>query len=880
MEPDEIPRDRLELRDDPQVISPPVLEEPLFQCGTAVVVIAFIPRAKVEVEVDGVMVATKTLSFPEPNGEPIPLPDPLVTGQKVRARQSRPQATSAWSGVVVVRDHTREYPAGPPRPEINPSPVFECGSRTGVSNLLTGCEVWITAEGVEVGRVKGSKTHQGVNITPDYTFDQRVRALASLCGDPSSPSVEFRAAHPPSPMPTPAIDQGYEGLEQVRVTGLVNGARFDFSRGGASLGTFRTWGGSHLVEISPPGKPTDTFEVRQRLCPGQPPSDPGKMTPRPCPELPAPRVGPVQDGDTIVTVTEKEPGSIVQVYKGPKKIGEGGGTTIVLTEPARHQDILYVLQLLGACVGKTVRRVQVLCVAPPVGSDPSALNLFPVGSAIYNDPAGVVIDGIPFRVRGTVYYPAQDDGPNQPFHDRVARLGRVPVVFMAHGNHATFRDPNNPASESCGNPGGFVEIPNHEGYDYLQRALARMGIVAASVHSNQTNCKGFSATNMRQRAELVIASIAHFQNLDADASSTFHQKLDFHRVGLMGHSRGGEAVVVAPEIIGLPGVSIAAVVSLAPTDAGASSGAPKRHAFLTILPAGDGDVRSNDGAKYYDRAQPDSFKCQVYVHRGNHNFFNRQWPQDDSKGSPPLSRFEHERVLLAYACAFFRAALLGHDTVAFLRGTRLPGGVPTGEVHLSFEVNTSLTVDHHEDGNGISQNSLGQPTQQTLGLTADEFRFSQSGGPQFNPTFFGNTIGMVARSRQPSGEFRSELGRALTVRRREVWVRAAAVYNRDQVPPRAAGFELGLEDRNGQTAWVDVDDIGGLPHPFDRRVDDLATFGSDFTKTMLKTLRFPGHCFGAANPRLDLDQIQAVLIRLNRGDQVPIAFDQLQFVDA
>ncbi|MGE3821626.1 MAG: hypothetical protein AB7I30_19620, partial [Isosphaeraceae bacterium] len=812
--------------------------------------------------------------------ETVPLPNPLAAPMKVRARQTTPHATSDWSPIAEVRDHTKEYPAGPPRPVINPAPVFECGSRTGVSNLLAGADVWILADGVERGRVKGAKTHQGVNVNPDYTFDQRVRAQTSLCGDLSSPSVEFRSGSPPAPLPTPAISPGYEGLEQLRVTGLVNGARFDLSRSGSSLGTYRTWGDSHLVSIHPRGSPSDHFEVRQRMCPGQPASDPGTMTPRPCDELPAPRVGPVQDGDRFVIVTEKEPGSTIQVYKGSRKIGEGGGTIIGLVEPAQHQDVLYVLQSLGDCVSKTVRRVQVRCVAPPVGPDPSARNLYPVGNASYDDPAGVVIDGIPFRVSGTVYYPAQDDGPNQPFHARLAGLGRVPIVFMAHGNHATFRDPNNPLNESCGNPGGFVEIPNHEGYDYLQRALARMGIVAASVHSNQTNCKGFSATNMRQRAELILASIAHFQALDANAASVFHQKLDFRKVGLMGHSRGGEAVVVAPEIIGLAGVTVAGVLSLAPTDAGASSGAPKGHAFLTILPAGDGDVRSNDGAKYYDQARPDTFKCQVYLHRGNHNFFNRQWPQDDSKGPPPLSRSDHERVLLSYGCAFFRAALLGHDTVSYLRGTRLPAGVPTGEVHLSFEPNRNVTIDHHEDGNGIGQNSLGRPTQRSLGLTADEFRLSRTGAPQFNPTFFGATTGMVARSRQPSGEFRSELDRAVSLRRREIWVRAAEVYNRETIPPAATGFELGLEDVKGELAWVDVDDVGGLPHPFDRRADDLATFGVDFTKSMLKTVRFPGGCFSAANPRLDVDQIQAVRIRLNRGDQIPIAFDQLQIVDA
>jgi dienelactone hydrolase len=375
----------------------------------------------------------------------------------------------------------------------------------------------------------------------------------------------------------------------------------------------------------------------------------------------------------------------------------------------RDGDTLYVLQSLGTCTSATARVVRVRCVAPPFAPDPAGLNLFPVGQESY-DGGTVSILGTTYDVRGTVFYPAEDDGPGQPFHARLAALGKVPIVFMAHGNHATFRDPANPDQEACGNPGGWVEIPNHEGYDYFQRALARMGIIAVSVYSNQTNCKAYGATNMRERAELIIASIAHFQVLAGNPGSVFHDKIDFGRIGLMGHSRGGEAVVVAPEIIGLPGATISAVLSLAPTNAGASSGAPKVPAFMTILPAGDGDVVDNNGAVYYDRATPSRFKCQLYVHYTNHNFFNRQWPGDESKGPPVLVRSAHERILLAYGCALFRAALLGHATTRYLSGHVRPAGTASAEVHLSFEQKEATTVDHHENAGGIGTNTVGAPT--------------------------------------------------------------------------------------------------------------------------------------------------------------------------
>ena len=66
---------------------------------------------------------------------------------------------------------------------------------------------------------------------------------------------------------------------------------------------------------------------------------------------------------------------------------------------------------------------------------------------------------------GSVYYPAEDDGQGQPFNSRLAGVGRVPIVVMAHGNHS-------PAD------------PSYLGYDYFQHALAKMGIIAVSVDCN------------------------------------------------------------------------------------------------------------------------------------------------------------------------------------------------------------------------------------------------------------------------------------------------------------------------------------------------------------------------------------------------------------
>ena len=167
MNGNEVPRDRLDLKDDPEVLSPLIVDSPLYACATAVTVLGFVAHADLELEIDAVPLAPTPGGFPDPAGFTFTALPALVAGQVVRARQTVAGVMSAWSQPVTVGDHTQDFPAGPPRPQIEPAPVFECGARTGVSNLLTGSNVWINADGAEVGRVNGAKEHQGINVTPD-----------------------------------------------------------------------------------------------------------------------------------------------------------------------------------------------------------------------------------------------------------------------------------------------------------------------------------------------------------------------------------------------------------------------------------------------------------------------------------------------------------------------------------------------------------------------------------------------------------------------------------------------------------------------------------------------------------------------------------------
>jgi hypothetical protein len=94
-----------------------------------------------------------------------------------------------------------------------------------------------------------------------------------------------------------------------------------------------------------------------------------------------------------------------------------------------------------------------------------------------------------------------------------------------------------------------VALENHRSYEYLQRVLAGMGMVAISVNANVANCTGLSPTNIHYRGALILAAIQHFLNLHTSGASRFVGKLDLARIALFWHSRGGEAVPVAAETL-------------------------------------------------------------------------------------------------------------------------------------------------------------------------------------------------------------------------------------------------------------------------------------------------------------------------------------------
>ena len=274
-------------------------------------------------------------------------------------------------------------------------------------------------------------------------------------------------------------------------------------------------------------------------------------------------------------------------------------------------------------------------------------------------------------LQGRVWYP---DG-----------VGPFPLVLVVHGNHSMYEysDP---------------------GYQYLGELLASRGFILVSVDENFIN--GGIRQENDARGWLLLEHLAQWERWNAGVETVvdeevegddaepnpFLGKVDMGRLGLIGHSRGGEAVAVAAALNTLPyypddatvpfdyNFDIGAVIAIAPVMGQYQPGGRYTDVhdvnYFVIHGANDGDVSSFNGAGQYEHVWFSGdvyrFKSSLYVMGANHGQFNQVWGDHDS--GPPGGRMlstrslipeeEQRKVAEVYISAFLEATL--HDEHGYL----------------------------------------------------------------------------------------------------------------------------------------------------------------------------------------------------------------------
>lgn len=250
------------------------------------------------------------------------------------------------------------------------------------------------------------------------------------------------------------------------------------------------------------------------------------------------------------------------------------------------------------------------------------------GGGLTNQASAVTV-----QLRGSIYYPAN-------------RATGSPVIVLVHGNHAS--------CDSGSAPNCTAFKRNDRGYAYLGENLASWGYTVASIDQDQLMYYQDNAMGkgMHQRRMIISAMLDALYDANAAAvpdtentniGAALVGKLDLSRIGLMGHSRGGDAVTSFIDWNRerpAPGrrYPLRGVISLAPVDY--ERRAPYGVPYLSILPYCDGDVSNLQGARFFERSQyiapGDPYpRIQMSLLGGNHNWFNSVWyvDGDDSGGS-------------------------------------------------------------------------------------------------------------------------------------------------------------------------------------------------------------------------------------------------------
>jgi hypothetical protein len=501
-------------------------------------------------------------------------------------------------------------------------------------------------------------------------------------------------------------------------------------------------------------------------------------------------------------------------------------------------------------------------IVPDPAVDTSFAN---VGAFSYTQPSVTVTDEhkppntFTVPIIADVRFPADAPGATMPSQISAAQPN-YPVVVCVHGNSG--------------------QSLSYQGYDYLLDHLAHNGFIAASIHM-QPGQTGTDRARILQNHLPII-----FGMFGTQAANN---------IGLMGHSRGGEAVVIAARLNQQEawGWNINAVISLAPTNQYTFehfSGAWAKP-YLVIYGSLDGDLGGigDTGFELYDHASGMN-KSMAFVYRACHDRFNTVWGDGDfpfgeltpADQAAVLSANSHQLIAKGYMTAFFRQHLKAETQWSgIFRGEWVPASVQASDanmkIYTQYEDMTVRTVDDFEGahtatswqtstiGGAVSQSGLPATPQE------NDLRTMDAQSPHL-------TAGLMLRWDNTT----ETLDYVIPVGQRDVSSFQAVSFRVSQKVGSASNpanqvqdLRLTLTDGGGHSRAIRISKLAEIPYPYVRGVSSL-------TKSALCTIRIPLdayhiHCLNV--DQVDLTDVTTLSFQFAEKSSGEIEIDSIQFTN-
>jgi dienelactone hydrolase len=472
--------------------------------------------------------------------------------------------------------------------------------------------------------------------------------------------------------------------------------------------------------------------------------------------------------------------------------------------------------------------------------------------------------GFTMALRGQLYL------PESPI------AGRSPLVIIAHGYRERYYFGVDPP----------VEVESFKGYGYLARHLARWGMVVFSIDLQELNDTSASPSLLQQfaRAEVILQIINVLQSFGMT-----QDVIDVDRIGLVGHSMGGEAVALAQflNVSEGRGFRIRGVVSIAPTRWHPGRVFPRGRymqifgsldQLTNLIPPQDTPAPSG-GMRIYDRAERDKTLFWVYGFR--HNPFNPLWVQYGDIGEEQLQGValpdaEHERTAKWMINAFFQESLFGRQEYrGYMEGTVLPEGARHLAIHTSHSQQPREVLDNFGDADSQANVAGEAPLDktvnsrsQTANTAGAEVAYWEDEQHSQIPNSPHSTAGLRIAWNGPLAEYRSETGGAARPPTDVISLRLAQFYPDGVLNPEALPADLFVALSDGvQEALVRLGSVARIPYPGP----------ANRVLSMMRTVRLPLDAFLAANPALNLNDIRSVTLRFMARPTGQILVDDIEF---